>query len=155
MNDLDDFIIEYGVLVKYTGKGGEVVIPACVTEIGADAFECFPLISKVTIEGAKYIDTYAFSCCENLTEVVLSDSVEEIAPYAFSDCHNLANLYIGKGLKRVGRSAFEGSRDSLENVYYGGDAESWENIDFDEYSYPLVTEPNFYIKNANGDYEQV
>ena len=35
----NDFIIENGVLKKYTGNGGDVVIPDGITEIGSGAFD--------------------------------------------------------------------------------------------------------------------
>ena len=39
MSNANDFVIEQGVLTKYTGPGGNVVIPEGVTEIGEDAFD--------------------------------------------------------------------------------------------------------------------
>ena len=38
MSNASDFIIKNGVLTKYVGSGGEVVIPEGVTEIGIKAF---------------------------------------------------------------------------------------------------------------------
>ena len=38
MSNASDFIIENGVLTKYVGPGGDVVIPDGVVEIGASAF---------------------------------------------------------------------------------------------------------------------
>ena len=38
MSDLKDYVIGDGVLIKYLGKGGMVVIPEGVTHIKADAF---------------------------------------------------------------------------------------------------------------------
>ena len=39
MSNANDFVIEQGVLTKYTGPGGDVVIPDGVTEIGYQAFK--------------------------------------------------------------------------------------------------------------------
>ena len=39
MSNASDFIIENGVLKKYVGPGGDVVIPDGVNEIGYNAFE--------------------------------------------------------------------------------------------------------------------
>lgn len=39
MNDKDNFKIENGILVEYTGKDKEVTIPEGVTEIGVAAFD--------------------------------------------------------------------------------------------------------------------
>ena len=38
MSDIKDFVIENGVLKKYIGEGGNIVIPRGVTEIGEGAF---------------------------------------------------------------------------------------------------------------------
>lgn len=43
MSNVKDFVIENGVLKKYLGNGGDVVIPDGVYEIGRSAFyECSP-----------------------------------------------------------------------------------------------------------------
>ena len=39
MSNINDFVIENGVLKEYKGQGGDVVIPASVTSIGKEAFE--------------------------------------------------------------------------------------------------------------------
>ena len=38
MSDLKDFVIEDGILLKYTGPDGDVVIPEGVTSIGEKTF---------------------------------------------------------------------------------------------------------------------
>ena len=38
MSNASDFIIENGVLIKYTGKDSAIVIPNGATEIGAEVF---------------------------------------------------------------------------------------------------------------------
>ena len=38
MSNASDFIIENGVLTKYVGPGGDVVIPSGVSTIGKKAF---------------------------------------------------------------------------------------------------------------------
>ena len=57
-----DFEIENGVLKKYTGSGGNVVIPDGVTTIG----------------------DYAFWNCSSLASITLPDSVTTIGNWAFS-----------------------------------------------------------------------
>ena len=67
----DDFRIdENGVLVKYIGPGGDVVIPDGVTSIGDSAFWSCSSLTSVSIPGSvTYIGDSAFSYCTSLTNV--------------------------------------------------------------------------------------
>ncbi len=67
MENKQDFVIENGVLKKYTGPGGDVTIPAGVTEIGFSAFKD----------------------CTNLTSVTIPESVTEIGYNVFTNCRRL------------------------------------------------------------------
>jgi hypothetical protein len=56
MENMQDFVIENGVLEKYKGPGGDVTIP----------------------EGVKEIGLWAFEVCANLTSVTIPEGVTEI-----------------------------------------------------------------------------
>ena len=49
MSNINDFIIEDGVLTKYVGQGGDVVIPDGITNIGAYAFHNCSALTSVHI----------------------------------------------------------------------------------------------------------
>ena len=49
MNNNSDFQIEDGVLIRYTGKDKDVVIPDGVTRIGAKAFFSCRSLTSITI----------------------------------------------------------------------------------------------------------
>jgi len=70
MSNSNDFIIENGVLKKYTGPGGDVVIPEGVTEIEGEAF----------------------SGCSSLTMITLPDSVNTVGYAAFYGCSKLQEI---------------------------------------------------------------
>ena len=93
MSNASDFIIEYGELIKYKGKGGAVVVPDDVISIGAKAFWKKSKITGVVIpEGVLQIGEKAFQGCTGLESVVLPDSVKRIEREAFMDCTNLKQL---------------------------------------------------------------
>lgn len=67
MSDMSDFVIENGVLKKYEGAGGDVLIPDGVTCIGWSAF----------------------GGCTSLTSIAIPDSVTRIGEDAFNGCTSL------------------------------------------------------------------
>ena len=88
----DDFVIENGVLKKYTGNGGSVIIPDGVTRIDAWAFKgCQTLTSIAIPDSVTAIGDHAFLACISLTGVAIPDSVTAIGDEAFIRCKGLAD----------------------------------------------------------------
>lgn len=84
---IKDFKIKDNILVKYKGKGGDVVIPDGVVEIGKKAFFQNRSITSVVIPaGCKVISGWAFSGCLNLMKVDLPASLTKVGYDAFSYC---------------------------------------------------------------------
>jgi hypothetical protein len=72
MSNASDFIIENGVLTKYVGPGGDVVVPDNVKKIGI----------------------FAMQNCATVTSVSLPESLEKIEGFAFRDCTGLVSIAI-------------------------------------------------------------
>lgn len=72
MSNASDFVIENGILKKYIGPGGDVVIPKGVTEIEMKAFaDCRALTGIDIPDGVSMIGREAFSGCDEVTALRL------------------------------------------------------------------------------------
>lgn len=115
MSNASDFLIENGVLIKYVGPGGDVVIPDGVVQIGRKAFIDLNAVTSVTCPvSVTTIESESFYQCGALTAAELP-GVEEIGASAFYGCAKLTNLTLSDGLRIIGNIAFRGCC-ALSNV---------------------------------------
>lgn len=115
MSNLNDFVIENGVLKKYTGSDEHVVVPEGVKEIDAFAFEDSYNMTELTLpDGLVNICAAAISLCEHLMSVNIPDTVTNIGRCAFNGC-GFSSIVLPGGLKTIGDSAFS-SCENLKNV---------------------------------------
>ena len=99
-DDSANFIIEDGVLVKYTGWQPFVEIPDTVTAIGEQAFLNNKTMMYVLIpDSVKSIGESAFEGCTSLLSVSIPDSVESIGQSAFEGCTSLGYAYLPNNAK--------------------------------------------------------
>ncbi len=104
-----EFEIENGVLKKYNGAGGDVVIPDGVTEIGFKAFSHSKATSVIIPFGVKKIINNAFEVCRQLVSVKMPITLTFIGASAFFNCNSLNNILIPESVVDwVGGNAFNG-----------------------------------------------
>ena len=85
------------------------VIPNSVTHIGEWAFSKCENLTDITIPNSvTHIGEGAFSGCENLTSITIPNSVTHIGDYAFSGCENLTSITIPNSVTHIGDYAFSG-----------------------------------------------
>ena len=107
MSSTGDFIIENGILKRYVGPGGDVIIPEGVTSIGYGAFYMCSTLHSITIpRGVTSIEKEAFEYCKALNSITIPEGVMSIGHFAFSGCSSLTSVTIPQGMKGIGRSAF-------------------------------------------------
>jgi len=165
---MSDFVIKDGVLVKYSGDGGDVTVPDGVTEIGDSVFRfngklrtvtlpksvtvigerafgnCMALTSVNLHDGITKIGREAFTYTD-LTEVTIPEGVTEIDHETFRGCPSLRDVTIHAGVTKISYSAFRNTPKLTLHVVRGSEGESF----FREYNrdaiYPIsytVTEPH-------------
>ena len=106
----NDFEIEGGVLKRYRGNGGAVVIPDKVTSIGDRAFMQRLNMTSVTIgNNVISIGDSAFSQCLNMTSVTIGNNVTSIGESAFFNT-GLINVIIPDSVTSIGTWAFNSSK---------------------------------------------
>lgn len=103
-----DFVIENGILKKYTGSGGVVVIPSEVTAIQNNAFYNTSVTEVIIPDGVTEIPDYTFINNKSLERVTLGKGVTKIGNNAFADCSNLRDITIPEGVTLIDMGAFRG-----------------------------------------------
>ena len=107
--DDSDFVYKTnnGVLTRYSGPGGDIVIPEGVTAIFDRTFRNMTNITSVVIpDSVTSIGYGAFENCSNLESVTIGDGVEYIGNFAFSNCTSLTDVSMGNSIFRIYSEAF-------------------------------------------------
>ena len=151
MSASKDFTIRKGVLTKYKGPGGDVVIPEGVTSIYMRAFDFCSSVTSITIpEGVTSIGLQAFNCCSSLASITIPDGVTSIAYDAFAGCSSLVSITIPESVTSIGGSAFSGCT-GLTSVHYAGSEVDWNLIDIGSGNEPLQNAHKIYDKQPVPD----
>lgn len=114
-NDNKEFIVEAGVLKKYTGADDNIIIPTNVKAIGDSCFESMSIVEVKLHDGIKRIESGAFWNCKQLKKIHIPKSVEYIGEACFFGCSELEEVI------------FEGPVSGLQAKikYNYCDGESW------------------------------
>ena len=104
---VNEFEIENGVLKKYNGKGGDIVIPEGVEEISNYVFKNRRSLTSVRIPNSvKTIGECAFAACSNLLSVEIPNGVITIGCFAFQSCIRLEKVNISSTVETIGGGVF-------------------------------------------------
>lgn len=118
--DENGFSIVSNVLLRYLGKGGDVIIPEGVAVIAANAFregmgeyrfvhyrDEGSLHSVKLPESLTTICDHAFTGCEKLRSIQLPDSVTTLGNSVFANCKSLTQVDIGSGITALPDGTFQ------------------------------------------------
>ena len=129
MSNANDFVIENGVLMKYIGSGGDVIVPEGVRLIDDNAFLYCKSVQTIRLnEGVVRLGWNAFRGCEQLTEVHLPDSLCVLFPHSFAGCISLKRITIPEGVTNLRERVFVGC-SNLEAIDVAPDNSTYSSDD--------------------------
>lgn len=110
MSYVEDFVIEDGILLEYTGESTHVVVPAGVTVIYDYSFVNSSSMESVSIPaGVVKIGKGAFLDCWKLKRVELPDGLRTLGDEAFAACGELGSIVVPDTVISLGDKAFDSS----------------------------------------------
>lgn len=139
MSSASDFVVKNGVLKKYVGPGGEVVVPDGVTSIGMDAFMNNKTITSVQVSTDVSLHPNAFNGCKGMADkdgfvivnnrlfdyygkariLTIPDGIKEIMPNACMRVKMQTEIVLPDSVARLwgncfGHTSVEGFRLTVE-----------------------------------------
>jgi len=105
----NDFIINDGELLQYTGNEEKVIIPDGVTGINSGTFttsnNSMAITEIVIPDSVRYIGQQAFAQL-GLRKIKLPEGLKRIERQTFFHCYNLDDIVIPESVTEIGRGAF-------------------------------------------------
>lgn len=151
---MSDFVIENGVLKKYSGEDAHVDIPEGVTGIGWATFVNCSVLSGVTIpDSVTSIGGFAFKGCSSLTSVTIPAGVTSIGEFAFADCSSLTRVTIPAGVTGIGDGAFQGCSGLMSVTIPAGVTSIGKNAFWNCSGLKIVTIPASVTSIGNGAFQ--
>lgn len=89
---------------------------------------------------------YGFSKLKNMN---FPETLEKIGAAAFCECYSLNELFIPENIKEIGSGSFFSS--GVQNIYYDGTKEMWQNIKKGDYYVYDENDVNYYYNSVSGE----
>lgn len=106
-------------------------------------------ITKIVVpDTITYIPSYAFYNFADLTDVTIPNGVIIIEENALRGCSELSSIIISGDVRIIAVGAFEGC-DKLDKVYYEGNPDQWNNnISIENYNSSLIKATIYYYSET-------
>lgn len=145
-------------LVNFLDYSAEsFTVPDGVRVIGSEAFSGAKIKEIKFNDDLLYVAYFAFFNCDNLTEVVFPNSVNEFGRFIFRMCDSLTNVTLPESAVNIS----DGMLDEcfkLKDVYVPAETETvaqeaFYNWTYDIYDYKVVPEINFRYGGSEAEWE--
>jgi len=105
---LPDALESIGPMAFYSSINlKSLAIPAACVDLGDDAFSyCDSLADVIVSEGVTSLPARIFQHCVNLKQISLPQSLTTVGNDAFYYCNSLRSVSFGDGIESIGRNAF-------------------------------------------------
>lgn len=125
-----------------------VVIPNNIITIEENAFYYCDGITHISFpDSLVTIGTRAFYWCKGLKTLKLGAELTTIESMAFYNCSNINTVIFGTNISYIGPSNFI-SNINIENIYYTGTAEQWNNITIDANNEDLTEQAEIHYNSS-------
>lgn len=104
--NLDDYLIEDDIVIKYIGTAKETRVPEFIKRIGEGAFSNTDVEAVFLPPELEIIAKNAFGWCLKLNKITFPSTLQMIDDAAFSNCESLQEIILPEGLKFIGANAF-------------------------------------------------
>ncbi len=151
-----DDAFESGLMTEHAET---VVFPSTLTYVGAYAFHNKSAVQLIFTSELSFVGESAFENCTVLTDIQLTEGMDEIAYRAFAGCTALRSVDIPNGIKIIKENAFDSCSSmtyavlpstltaiensafddcsSLKAVFFGGDEEGYKKLEISRGNGPL------------------
>lgn len=128
--EAEEMGIKHGFDIHQPNGTGEYCI-GLTWSVGSSGYNgnATQLVIPAVIEGQKVTRIFfaAFSRCNSLEQVTISEGITRIDSRAFTGCKRLKSVIIPSSMDNLSTSSFEDC-DNLEVIYYRGSENQWKDL---------------------------
>ena len=117
MENANWFSIKEGVLTKYNGPSGDIVIPEGVETIGNQVFQNRQIKSVLFPSTLKKIGKESFRECRKLNKIIFPNKLIEIGEEAFHGCERLSLVMFSNNLIKIGDDYEKNDEICICNIF--------------------------------------
>ncbi len=138
------YIGNHLIVAKDYLAGEYIVKDGTLSIAGHGFYLCEQLTNVVMPDSVEYIGISAFLGCSSIKNLKIPTKVTTLCREVFGGCTSLSSVRFSKNITQIEKWAFNDC-ENLTDVYFVGSSDDWDNI--------IIAEGNEYLNNANIHYQ--